>query len=328
MLDPCTTLSPSGVKKGASALYLLRAERQDPEYPTWHLMCPVCGALPGTSCVQDGQEQRALHPSRRLSIQERNRRAAAGWVPPELAVRRAQRPQPPALPQAPAPARVPAARRTPRRSSLAEAVMRFLASVADQDGVVRLPRRQVAVGCGYVTATRPWDKNRKARMAEVMRTLRLSGQLQVLATPTEPGGPETLQIKGKRNRRKPANDLTEAPLPEPLPAPCPAARARIELTYDPRMRAFDECAARWPEDRRKTWRSIWMAVLTQTTDGYFDGDPGTLADLASDHLDRQVTPQTVTQLLRWSVATRLTDQIRPGDPSRFQIRAVADDQRR
>ncbi|QKW36293.1 hypothetical protein HUT06_21525 [Actinomadura sp. NAK00032] len=215
----------------------------------------------------------------------------------------------------------------PRSSSLAEAVMRFLASVADQDGVVRLPRRQVAVGCGYVTATRPWDKTRRARMAEVMRQLCLNGQLRVLAAPAEPGGSETLQINRRRNRRKRGGDLTQTARPEPPPAPVPAARTRIELTSDPRMRAFDERAARWPEDRRRTWRSVWTAVLTQTTGGCFDGDAEALAASASDHLGRPVTPQTVTQFLRWSIATRLTDQIRQGDANRFQIRPLADDQR-
>ncbi|MEV4001940.1 hypothetical protein [Actinomadura sp. NPDC049753] len=205
--------------------------------------------------------------------------------------------------------------------------MRFLASVADEDGVVRLPRWQVAVGCGYVTATRPWDKTRQAKMAGVMRTLRLSGRLRVLAAPTEPGGPETLQIERKRTRRKRVDDLTATARPEPPSAPSLAARTRNELTSDPHMRAFDERATRWPEDRRRTWRSVWAAVLTQSTSGYFDGDADTLAAMASDHLGRNVTPQTVVQFLRWSVATRLTDQVRQGDPSRFQIRPLADEQR-
>jgi hypothetical protein len=49
-----------------------------------HLMCPVCGALPGTTCIEDDQEQQRVHPSRRLSIAERNYRSAEGWLPPEL----------------------------------------------------------------------------------------------------------------------------------------------------------------------------------------------------------------------------------------------------
>jgi hypothetical protein len=53
-----------------------------------HLMCPVCGALPGTTCVEENQERESVHPSRRMSIAERNLRSAAGWVPPELAARR------------------------------------------------------------------------------------------------------------------------------------------------------------------------------------------------------------------------------------------------
>ena len=56
---------------------------------TYHLTCPVCGALPGTSCLEDYQELEQIHPSRRVSVAERNRRQAdSGWEPPELAERR------------------------------------------------------------------------------------------------------------------------------------------------------------------------------------------------------------------------------------------------
>jgi hypothetical protein len=57
-----------------------------------HLICMVCGALPGTTCIDDDyQELAEVHPSRRVSIQERNRRFAEGWVPPEVAERRRKR---------------------------------------------------------------------------------------------------------------------------------------------------------------------------------------------------------------------------------------------
>lgn len=64
--------------------------RQGEHFETYHLMCPVCGALPGTSCIDEGyQELVKVHPSRRVSIAERNRRVhASGWEPPELAERR------------------------------------------------------------------------------------------------------------------------------------------------------------------------------------------------------------------------------------------------
>jgi hypothetical protein len=53
-----------------------------------HLTCMVCGALPGTTCIDDDYEELAeVHPSRRVSIQERNRRFGEGWVPPEVAER-------------------------------------------------------------------------------------------------------------------------------------------------------------------------------------------------------------------------------------------------
>jgi hypothetical protein len=63
--------------------------RQGEESETYHLTCPVCSALPGTSCIDEGyQELAKVHPSRRISIAERNRRhAASGWEPPELAER-------------------------------------------------------------------------------------------------------------------------------------------------------------------------------------------------------------------------------------------------
>jgi len=60
--------------------------RQGEEFETYHLTCPVCSALPGTSCIdEDYHELVRVHPSRRVSIAERNRRHADGWVPPELA---------------------------------------------------------------------------------------------------------------------------------------------------------------------------------------------------------------------------------------------------
>lgn len=57
-----------------------------------HLICPVCGALPGTTCLDnDYQELAQVHPSRRMSIGERNRRFQQGWEPPELVEQRRQR---------------------------------------------------------------------------------------------------------------------------------------------------------------------------------------------------------------------------------------------
>lgn len=70
----------------------MRGRRGD-EPETYHLTCPVCGALPGTSCIEEFQELQRVHPSRRMSVAERNRRhAATGWEPPELAERRPGKP--------------------------------------------------------------------------------------------------------------------------------------------------------------------------------------------------------------------------------------------
>jgi hypothetical protein len=58
--------------------------RQD-ESETHHLNCMVCGALPGMTCIDsDFQELPQVHPSRRMSISERNWRSRQGWEPPEL----------------------------------------------------------------------------------------------------------------------------------------------------------------------------------------------------------------------------------------------------
>jgi hypothetical protein len=65
--------------------------RQD-SYETHHLTCPVCGALPGTACVGPGFAELAeVHPSRRMTVSERNWRLAEGWQPPELADERRER---------------------------------------------------------------------------------------------------------------------------------------------------------------------------------------------------------------------------------------------
>jgi len=64
-------------------------DRQSEKPETCALTCPVCGALPGTSCIEDDRELAEIHPSRQISIAERNyRRHASGWEPPELAERR------------------------------------------------------------------------------------------------------------------------------------------------------------------------------------------------------------------------------------------------
>jgi hypothetical protein len=61
------------------------------QFETYHLTCMVCGALPGITCVDEDQEREEIHPSRRLSIAERNWRARNGWEPPELVERRRRR---------------------------------------------------------------------------------------------------------------------------------------------------------------------------------------------------------------------------------------------
>jgi hypothetical protein len=61
-------------------------------FETHHLTCMVCGALPGTTCIDgDCQELEQVHPSRRMTISERNWRVRQGWEPPELVGQRRQR---------------------------------------------------------------------------------------------------------------------------------------------------------------------------------------------------------------------------------------------
>ena len=65
--------------------------RQD-KCETHHLTCMVCGALPGTTCIDDDYHELAqVHPSRRMSIGERNWRSLQGWEPPELVEQRRKR---------------------------------------------------------------------------------------------------------------------------------------------------------------------------------------------------------------------------------------------
>jgi hypothetical protein len=59
--------------------------RSDSGFETYHLTCPVCGALPRTTCIDENyRELEKVHPSRRMSIVERNQRSGEGWEPPEL----------------------------------------------------------------------------------------------------------------------------------------------------------------------------------------------------------------------------------------------------
>lgn len=68
----------------------MRGQRD--EFETYHLTCMVCGALPGTTCVDsDLRELPQVHPSRRISIIERNWRSRQGWEPPELVEQRRRR---------------------------------------------------------------------------------------------------------------------------------------------------------------------------------------------------------------------------------------------
>jgi hypothetical protein len=65
---------------------------QRDSFETHHLACMVCGALPGTTCLDsDYQELPQVHPSRRMSIAERNWRFRRGWEPPELVELRRKR---------------------------------------------------------------------------------------------------------------------------------------------------------------------------------------------------------------------------------------------
>lgn len=69
---------------------IMRVQRDKCE--TSHLTCPVCGALPGTTCIDDGYHELAqVHPSRRMSVGERNWRFRQGWEPPELVEQRRKR---------------------------------------------------------------------------------------------------------------------------------------------------------------------------------------------------------------------------------------------
>jgi hypothetical protein len=52
---------------------MVRAREDGPRFETHDLMCMVCGALPGTTCIdEDFADLQQVHPSRQLTIAERN----------------------------------------------------------------------------------------------------------------------------------------------------------------------------------------------------------------------------------------------------------------
>ena len=62
------------------------------KFDTYHLTCMFAGRYPGTTCLdEDYQELAQVHPSRPMSIGERNWRFRQGWEPPERVERRRKR---------------------------------------------------------------------------------------------------------------------------------------------------------------------------------------------------------------------------------------------
>ena len=110
---------------------------QDSTCETHQLMCVVCGALPGTTCLdEDLRELAEVHPSRRLTIAERNWRTRNGWEPPELAARR-ERGAAPARPADP-----PRARRLPARPLARHQAHSVLCCGGDMSGKANKARRK------------------------------------------------------------------------------------------------------------------------------------------------------------------------------------------
>jgi len=87
------------------------------------------------------------------------------------------------------------------------------------------------------------------------------------------------------------------------------------------LQAFDERAKTWTVQRRRMWRAVWRSILASAgDDGVFDGDVARLADSASDRLGADIADETVAKVLRLSVASQLTVEIRTGRTATYRIR--------
>lgn len=224
-------------------------------------------------------------------------------------------------------------RSAPRVSPLKDAVLAFLRRTADEQGLVRLTREQIAIGCGYVTAVKRWDDKRKARMREIIRLLRVEGSIRQIAPPDSPGEPETLQIKSARGWQRPASspgallgepdhvaiyDEHESSRRPPLKA------SQAASPRDLRLEEFDSRSARWPSDRRRLWRAIWRGVLgLADKTGDFTGERDLIAEQASNLLGQSVSPQAVSACLRWAIAVRFVDPVTDREPAGYRLRIPA-----
>lgn len=137
--------------------------RNGGEFEVHVLTCPVCGALPGTSCLnEDYQELAAVHPTRRMSVAERNLRTADGWEPPELTERRT-RDQRERAPRAPVFITPLPEGQVPPTDSARDHVLAYLAGLPKGTAVPRQALRDIARQRTPQSGSRPASESMLAR---------------------------------------------------------------------------------------------------------------------------------------------------------------------
>jgi hypothetical protein len=183
-----------------------------------------------------------------------------------------------------------------RVASLRRAVWRALVDAADETMQVALSPTQIAAAIATASGRRPANR---ANIQHAVRWLQDAGLLKI--------------IDHGNGQRCNTYQLC-------IPKPKTPARPR-RPAQDHRLRAFDKRATAWSPQRRRTWRAVWQAVLAAAdSEGQFAGDVAKLADTASDTLGVDIADETVARVLRWSVATQLTDQARGGRIPLYRIR--------
>ncbi|WP_146231161.1 hypothetical protein [Micromonospora sicca] len=181
-------------------------------------------------------------------------------------------------------------------ASLRRAVWRALVDGADEAMHVALSPTQLAAAIAAASGRRPANR---ANVQASLRWLQAAGLLKVVD-----------HGNGQRC------NTYQLCIPTPRGSTRPQRPAQ-----DHRLQAFDIRAKAWSPQRRRTWRAVWQALLAAAdSEGVFVGDVAELADAASDRLGIDIADETVAKILRWGVATQLTDQARGGRIPLYRIR--------
>ncbi|RZU76358.1 hypothetical protein EV384_5002 [Micromonospora kangleipakensis] len=183
-----------------------------------------------------------------------------------------------------------------RMASLRRAVWRVLVDSADEAMHVALSPTQLAAAIATASGRRPANR---ANVQASLRRLQETGLLKIID-----------HGNGQRC------NTYQLCVPKPRGPTRPQKPAQ-----DQRLQAFDIRAKAWSTQRRRTWRAVWQAILAAAdSEGQFVGDVADLADAASDRLGIDIADETVAKILRWGVATQLTDQARGGRIPLYRVR--------